>query len=75
MKIKLSGLAAEMIHTEIIEYSGFKDVKTLLQYLYSNSDGYSNIKLFVSINEKLADEKQVFTENDSVFVFSPFSGG
>jgi len=75
MIIKLSGLAAEMIHTESIEYSGSKDVKTLVQYLYSKSEVYSNIKLFVSINEELANEKQIFTEEDFVLVFTPFSGG
>lgn len=75
MIIKLSGLAAEMIHNESIEYSGSKDVKTLLQFLQSQSDVYSNMKLFVSVNEELADEKQVFSEDDTVFVFSPFSGG
>jgi len=75
MIIKLSGLAAEMIHNESIEYSGSKDVKTLLQFLHSKADVYSNIKLFVSINEELANEKQIFTEEDVVFVFTPFSGG
>ena len=75
MIIKLSGLAVEMIHAESIEYSGSKDVNSLLQFLKSKSDVYSNIKLFVSINEELADEKKNFTEDDTILVFTPFSGG
>lgn len=75
MKINLSGLAAEILQTESVEYTDIKDVKTLLKSLQSKSVVLGSAKLYVTINEELADEQQTFKEGDEVFVFNPFAGG
>ena len=75
MKISLSGLAAEILQTESVEYTDTKDVKTLLKVLQAKSKILGSAKLYVTINEDLADKKQTFKESDEVFVFNPFAGG
>ena len=75
MKISLSGLAAEILQTENIEYTDTRDVKTLLKVLQAKSKTLGSSKLYVTIKEDLVDEKQTFKESDEVFVFNPFAGG
>ena len=75
MKINLSGLAAEILRTESIEYTDTKDVNTLLKVLQAKSMTLGSAKLFVTINEELAEGQQTFKESDEVFVFNPFAGG
>ena len=75
MKINLSGLTAEILQTESIEYTDTKDVNTLLKVLQAKSRILSSAKLYVTINEELAEERQTFKESEEVFVFNPFPGG
>jgi len=75
MKINLSGLSAEILQTESIDYTDTKDVKTLLNILRSKSDILDSAKLYVTVNEELVDENQSFNDNDKVLVFNPFAGG
>lgn len=75
MKIKLSGLAAEKLKAEFIDYGGIKNAKNLLNYLSKQDEELNKIKLFVSVNENLVSEEKDFLESDEVFVFNAFAGG
>ncbi len=75
MKIKLSGLAAEKLKAEFIDYNGKKDAKNLLDYLSKQDSNLKKIKLFVSVNENLISEEINFLDTDEVFVFNAFAGG
>ena len=75
MKIKLSGLAAEKLKSEKMDYSGIKDVENLLKSLSKQYPELEKIQLYVSVNEDLASENLTFKEADEVLVFNAFSGG
>ena len=75
MKIYLSGLAAEKLDSEIFDYSGTKDVESLLEHLSKIDALLNKTQLYVSVNENLASDKTDFIENDEVLVFNAFAGG
>ncbi|MCF8379876.1 MAG: MoaD/ThiS family protein [Bacteroidales bacterium] len=75
MRIKLSGIAAEILKTNSIDYSDSREVKTLLESIQSKSEILRKAKIYVSINGELASNEQSFGEKDKVLVFNPFTGG
>ena len=75
MKIKLSGLAAEILKAETIDYNGKKDAKNLIDHLSKQDADLKKIQLFISVNENLISEEKGFSESDEVFVFNAFAGG
>ena len=75
MKIQLSGLAAEKLKLETLDYSGIKDVENLLKDLSKQNSELEKKQLYVSVNEDLASENLAFNEADEVLVFNVFAGG
>lgn len=75
MKIILSGIAAEKNSDKIFQYQGEKNTDELIKNLKIIYSELNDFQVYVSVNQQLALDNIVFSENDIIMVFNPFSGG
>lgn len=75
MIIKLTGIAADLAGKGEFEVNGVSRIDKLNELLKSNIKGLEEHSFMISINNKLAQDGEVFSEKDRVLVFNPYAGG
>ena len=75
MIIKLTGIAADLYGSGELEVNGVSRVDQLNESLRSSIKGLDNYTYKISVNSKLAGEKEALSEKDEIIVFNPFAGG
>jgi molybdopterin converting factor small subunit len=75
MKVKLTGIAADLYGSNELEVNGISRVDQLNNSLKSHIKGLDNYTYKISVNNKLAPDELELSEQDQVIVFNPFAGG
>ena len=75
MKIKLTGLSAELFQSSEIETAPFLTVKELKEELKRLKPGLTEMAMMVAVNDKLVEDSGRIGNKDKVLIFHPFAGG
>ncbi len=77
MKIELIifGKIAEFINNQNIEVDGIADTDAFKQYLENQFPALKNMKYKLALNKNIIQENTEITNNATIAIMPPFSGG
>lgn len=69
------GKISDIITDQNLELSGINDTDELKVYLENRFSALSGVKYKLALNKKIVQSKQELTDQDTLVLMSPFSGG
>lgn len=69
------GKISDIITDQNLELSGINDTDELKVYLEIRFSALSGVKYKLALNKKIVQSKQELTDQDTLVLMSPFSGG
>ncbi|WP_379966291.1 MoaD/ThiS family protein [Epilithonimonas sp. UC225_85] len=74
-QLKIFGKLTEIIKDDTIIINEIKDTKTLKETLFEKYPVLSEMKFFISVNNKLITENTIIENGSVVALLPPYSGG
>lgn len=75
MKVKLTGVIAELIGSREMDSSPVKNVAEVKQQLLLKAPELNRYKIKLAVNSMLTGERDELHPEDEVFVFGAYAGG
>jgi len=75
MKVRLTGISAELMNATEIEISSANSVDEIKKELISRCPGLSGYEIKIAVNSVLTSGKEKIAGTDKILVFGPYAGG
>lgn len=75
MKVLIFGQLAEIIGTDVLEFENVPNTQNLIELLNSLHPELANKKYAIAVDKNIISENTKLTENNTVALLPPFSGG